>query len=381
MGDKDVRVRVCFLLIGDVDTKSQSFSAEVLIEARWVSTPEEEPFDPKLVVTNLESTVKEKTWENKNVMDLGEGRGKREYHTLSWRLRGVFYENMELKSFPRDIQDLGVRVSSELHASEIQLSVDESRVGTVDPDTFRDGEEWILFNHVETEHVPEESQSEVGRARRVEKGYTAGSVIAMCRVARRTKFFIVNNVMLMFSLVVLSLTCFAFDPGWNTSRISGSMTLLLVAVAFKLSVAGNLPVISYLTYLDAYILGAMLYLCLMTVLFALISPFKEEDYARTIDIGCIIFLMLFIIIFHVIYGIVFFKNTSKKHEEMKRKDQEYEVKIQKLLEKEKAGSKGNSRQGSTKSSAGTNAQKGVALEDVKVDSRPSTAHDVKEEEV
>ena len=66
---------------------------------------------------------------------------------------------------------------------------------------------------------------------------------------------------------------------------------------------------------------------------------------------------------------------------MKRKDQEYEVKIQKLLEKEKAGSKGNSRQGSTKSSAGTNAQKGVALEDVKVDSRPSTAHDVKEEEV
>ena len=70
----------------------------------------------------------------------------------------------------------------------------------------------------------------------------------------------VNNVLLMFSLIVLSLTIFAYDPSWNMARISSSMTLLLVAVAFKLSVAGTLPLISYLTYLDIYILGLVRYI-------------------------------------------------------------------------------------------------------------------------
>ena len=60
----------------------------------------------------------------------------------------------------------------------------------------------------------------------------------------------VNHVMVMFSLLLLSFTVFTFDPIWNIYRIGHAMTLLLVVVTFKLSVAGNLPPISYLTYLD-----------------------------------------------------------------------------------------------------------------------------------
>ena len=88
------------------------------------------------------------------------------------------------------IQDLSVRVSSELEASEIQLMVDDVRLGTLDGSRFRDGEEWTLFNHVETQHVPEDDQRGKGWASRVEKGYTAGRVIAMCRVARRSRLTI-----------------------------------------------------------------------------------------------------------------------------------------------------------------------------------------------
>ena len=87
---------------GDVNTKEQTFKAEVLIEARWSGAPGEE-FDPQLVVTNLEESKNEKKWLTKKVYsDYGDGR-KREHNTLSWRFKGCFYENMELKNFPRDV--------------------------------------------------------------------------------------------------------------------------------------------------------------------------------------------------------------------------------------------------------------------------------------
>ena len=66
----------------------------------------------------------------------------------------------------------------------------------------------------------------------------------------RFRYYVVNHVSMMFSLLVLSFTIFTFDPIWNIYRIGNAMTLLLVAVTFKLSVAGTLPPISYLTYLD-----------------------------------------------------------------------------------------------------------------------------------
>jgi len=165
---------------------------------------------------------------------------------------------------------------------------------------------------VEMEHIPEEDQRNKGWATRVERGYTAGRIIAKCRAARQSKFYILNNVLLMFALVVLSLTAFAFDPSWNTSRVGSSMTLLLVAVAYKLSVAGSLPFISYLTYLDTYNLGVMVYLCFITVLFALLTPFKDDmDKARKMDAICVGILALSIIVFHIVYAVVFFYSNQQ----------------------------------------------------------------------
>ncbi|XP_075260033.1 uncharacterized protein LOC142351768 isoform X2 [Convolutriloba macropyga] len=249
---------------------------------------------------------------------------------MHWRIKGVFYENMELENFPRDVQDISISVSSDWHANEIELMLDYSKMSTLDVANFQDDQEWTLFRHVELERVPEDPESEI------ELGYTAGFVIARCRVARRSKFFMVNNVLLMFSLIVLSLTIFAYDPDWNMARISSSMTLLLVAVAFKLSVAGTLPLISYLTYLDIYILGGMLFLCAMTIIFALISPFKgDTDLALVIDQYALMSLAILIAVFHVVYAFVFLHNTNKRINEMKRKDKEYDLQLARHREMEK----------------------------------------------
>ena len=80
------------------------------------------------------------------------------------------------------VQDISVSVSSDWHANEIELMLDYSKMSTLDVANFRDDQEWTLFRHVELERIPEETNKDI------ELGYTAGFVIARCRVARRAKY-------------------------------------------------------------------------------------------------------------------------------------------------------------------------------------------------
>ncbi|XP_075260129.1 uncharacterized protein LOC142351814 [Convolutriloba macropyga] len=311
--DKIVRLRICFLLLGDIDTKNQSFEAEVLIEASWASDDRCD-YDPRLVLKNVEDIKKECVWYSTQVDDLI----NITWVVRHWRVRALFFENMELHDFPRDVQDISVYVTSEWGAADIELVLDEERMSTLDLANFRDEQEWTLFRHVEVEKMPEHPDSSI------KLGYTAGFIVARCRVQRRIKYYVVNHVSMMFSLLVLSFTIFTFDPIWNIYRIGNAMTLLLVAVTFKLSVAGTLPPISYLTYLDKYILASMLYLCLLCVAFALITPWKDDpNHAPIIDRYLIKAMTLVLLLFHVVYGAKFLMHTNKRINEMKFKDNIY----------------------------------------------------------
>ena len=79
------------------------------------------------------------------------------------------------------VQDISISVSSDWHANEIELMLDYSKMSTLDVANFQDDQEWSLFKHVELEKVPEDPESEI------ELGYTAGFIVARCRVARRSK--------------------------------------------------------------------------------------------------------------------------------------------------------------------------------------------------
>ena len=131
--EKFVWIRVNYLCISEIDTKNQKFSAELLIEARWKPSPEEqtEYFDPALIITNLECVRKEKSWYRIEFWN------NESWIILCWRIFGEFYENMELECFPRDVQDLSVSVSSEKHASEIELLVEDRKLPTVNGENFR----------------------------------------------------------------------------------------------------------------------------------------------------------------------------------------------------------------------------------------------------
>ena len=70
-----------------------------------------------------------------------------------------------------------------------------------------------------------------------------------------------------------------------------------------------MPYLSLMLYL---VFSGMLFLCSMTVIFALISPFKDKpDEALVIDMCALVALAVLITVFHVIYAVVFLNNTNK----------------------------------------------------------------------
>ena len=238
---------------------------------------------------------------------------------------GEFYENLELQNFPRDVQDLSVCVSSELHTNEIDLLIEDQKMATIDVSNFRVNQEWKLFKHVESNKLPGTSNCDV------ELRHTAGYVIAKCRVVRRSQYFMFNNVIVMFCLVLLSFTIYAFDPLYNMSRIGASINLLLVAVAFKLSVSSDLPLISYLTYLDVYMIGVILHLCFNIIIFAFLSIIRDRtDTALFVDKLTALVLGVTVAMAHLIYAYIFIRKTNEPIKEMENRDVLYDNAMNRL---------------------------------------------------
>lgn len=85
------------------------------------------------------------------------------------------------------------------------------------------------------------------------------------RVGRKSGYYIQNVVLLMGSIAALGLMAFFVNIEDVPSRSSISLTLLLTLIAFKFVLAAQLPVISYNTLLDYYVLFITYTLVTMTV--------------------------------------------------------------------------------------------------------------------
>jgi hypothetical protein len=96
------------------------------------------------------------------------------------------------------------------------------------------------------------------------------------RVERQSGYYLQNVVFMMALFTFLGLISFGMDISDLGSRTSNLFTLILTAVAFKFILASSLPVISYNTLLDYYVLACMILLALMLV--AVIIPYQVAGY-------------------------------------------------------------------------------------------------------
>ena len=97
------------------------------------------------------------------------------------RVRGVFYERLELYDFPIDMQEISIRISSYKDKKEVMLVEDESKINVVNLEKFCDGQQWHLFEFSKTSSVDIEDEF---------KQITRSQIAFSAYVVRKFQFYL-----------------------------------------------------------------------------------------------------------------------------------------------------------------------------------------------
>ena len=98
-------------------------------------------------------------------------------------------------------------------------------------------------------------------------------------VQRSSEFYLTNVAIILFGVTTLAFSTMAYVPTDLTGRHTIDFTLILTAVAFKLTVSQLIPAVSYLTLLDKYVMTSFLVLAALTLYHAFI-PYILGGVAR-----------------------------------------------------------------------------------------------------
>ncbi|RUS81528.1 hypothetical protein EGW08_010698, partial [Elysia chlorotica] len=211
------------------------------------------------------------------------------------RTKGVFTEPMELQEFPFDIQ-----VDNTSNYSIVRV---------------------LCFNTIENKKfstfTTKVTEDEYERNK-----YKKPGLFFRCCVIRRAGFFIWNIMLIMSIISALSFVTFAVPRELPQNRIQLSFILLLAGVTFKFAASQSVPKISYLTHLDRYILGSMIFLFLVAGWHGMITLFEDEDDAAMDLIAFICFICLYIIL-HVAFVITMVVRGFSRRADVRKREREY----------------------------------------------------------
>lgn len=351
-GKVSVYIHVVFLKLGEIDTIKEHYAADIFLVAKW-REPKLDGKDgqdieldnfwkPKLYISNVLGDPKETVWCVPEFGPAGEG-----YILEKRRTKGMFMENMELLDFPFDTQELSIIVTSERSEAELEILENPDTVSHVNKQSFVDEQEWQLHAHVEM--CPKVTTSEYSNTK-----FKHPSLLVQCRADRRPGFFLWNVLLVVFFICSLALTTFSVPFSLVQNRLQLGFILLLSLVAFKFTVANNLPKISYLTYLDKYIIASMTFLFVTCIWHAgvfgmhnltskhngdmkstnvTVAAAAEQDHDKTWtqvdDIGFYSYGAIYAIT-HLISGLIIFVAVYKSKQENDAKDKRHEEKAKKI---------------------------------------------------
>ncbi|KAK3580219.1 hypothetical protein CHS0354_018002 [Potamilus streckersoni] len=322
-----VQIVVQFFKVGEIDTLKEQFNADVVVKAKW-----REPAMDRQDRTDIDSIDLDKLWNPKLYIENALGDPKEHIrHRLIYNdkgeayiyqkriVKGTFMENLELNDFPFDVQDLTITVASELPSNEVELVVDPSEHHVVNRQSFVDEQEWHLYIHTECsrkELVIDQADNSVKRA----------SLSVKCRAARRPGYFVWNIFLVTFLICSLAFATFSVDKSLPQNRLQLSFTLVLTAVAFKSVVNSSLPRISYLTYMDKYLLASMIMLSGVCTWHAIVTRLLDNR-TRADEIEEIVLTVLGIlyVLYNLGFVVLIYLFPCKKRRIMAQKDREYKI--------------------------------------------------------
>ncbi len=259
-----------FLYMIDLDeiyNESQSFDANIYIEFRWtdprlahndsdkVSRHMTEVWNPRIQILN-----QQKIWSTfPNMVEISP-KGEVVHRQRLW---GSFSQPLDLKNFPFDHQTFVIQLAAVgFSLDEVELVPDHTRGSIAEKLSVPDWEitSWDIkggsFVPVPGSKIP---------------GFTF-----TFQGKRHIGYFVVKVLIPMFLIVAMSWVVFWIDPKEGGTQISVAITTMLTLIAYRFAVGTDVPKISELTKLDAFIIGAS-----FLVFATLIEVIVTSSYAKS----------------------------------------------------------------------------------------------------
>lgn len=241
----DVFIQVNFTKIYDVDTVNQKFQAEAIIESKWHDPNIKDANDivdfskiwkPDMFVENALSDPKEET--SYRIIPSDENESQIMIYEMR-KIKGTFWENLELQKFPLDVQDLSLLVATKKPGEIVNLKPLQPKISNLTISNTLDKSMWHMHNVLIT------------RREKIKREYFYGprfypAVKVTCQVFRSAGFFYWNAILPILLVSFASLCPFVLDVKLPQSRIPSTATMLLTSVSIRWTIGRLLPTVSYL---------------------------------------------------------------------------------------------------------------------------------------
>jgi hypothetical protein len=287
----EVRVSIGLLDVDGVNGAEQSFEANVAYRASWqdsrlkhdgagtISRPLGEVWHPRLQLIN-----QQRTWstlgELVDISPSGEV-------VLLQRVWGSFSQPLQLEDFPFDTQKFAVQLAAGGYTpDEVTLVSDESiPSGIAESFSLPDWEVlgskyWVAeYQAITTDTVQ------------------ASMFVCQFTARRHAGYYLFKIIVPLVLIVAMSWIVFWIDPSESGTQIGVSTTAMLTLIAFRFSIDGLVPKVSYLTRMDIFILGStglVFATLIQAVTTSLLAKSGRLPLSRKIDITSrIVFPIIF----------------------------------------------------------------------------------------
>ena len=298
-GPTQLSVGIWVVDISNIDSAQQTFTAEIAVVLRWkdsrlthtgtgvVRYPLEQIWHPRVGILNETNSVSRKFPDTGEVDPNG---------TVTYRQRyvGAFSEPLRLQSFPFDRQTFRIQlVAVRYQANEVMFVPDEvwirdglKEAAGISPSiTLPDWtiEKWEVkpLMYVLAPHLQYSSYA---------FEFTA---------SRNVEHYILKVILPLVLIVIMSWAVFWIDPINASSQVSIAMTSMLTLIAYRFAIDSQLPMLPYMTRLDAFILTSTLlvfFSLIEVVVTIMLDNTQKKKLGKRIDLYCRV-------IFPAIFGI------------------------------------------------------------------------------
>lgn len=291
--------------IGFDELKNFKFTSD----CKWPSK-ESKVFDPRLMFMNAKEEIDRIDQEIKvSPWRMGpKGEPVIEYSFFG---RGTFNEELELENFPFDVQPLRIVIGSLNPASIIGLNEDiyqgvNSQLRT----------EFLGIPEFEIDHKPYFDS--------FSKPFTGnqGQIFASLEIAVVASRIFTNYFWSIYvpSITITTMTgaAYTMPPDEISDRLSVTITLTLVMVAYKYLVASLLPRLKYLTFCDILVHGSFGFICMsvvQNVTACLVCKFHSLEVGIIVDI---IFMLILGVLWVVFLTYIICLSVFAQREEQKK---------------------------------------------------------------